>query len=98
MAKSLRDMKVSQEPQTAIYFAHPYRSWGELNENSNGLLRQCIPQRHGTDRHHRRTSAEAENGSTTDLEKYSGFKTPHEVFFGVEFRYTGNHRLLHFGT
>lgn len=36
---------IATELQTAIYFAHPYRSWEwGLNENSNGLFRQYFPK------------------------------------------------------
>jgi IS30 family transposase len=31
--------------ETQIYFTHPYASWGRgLNENTNGLTRQCFPK------------------------------------------------------
>ena len=75
--------------ETEIFFAHPYCSWERgLNENDNGLLRQYFPK-------------EMELLEITDAQvqraverlnhrprKVLGYKTPHEVFFGVEMRYT----------
>ena len=75
--------------ETKIFFAHPYCSWERgLNENDNGLLRQYFPK-------------EMELLEITDAQvqqaverlnhrprKVLGYKTPHEVFFGVEMRYT----------
>ena len=43
--------------QAEIYFAHPYRSWVRvLKENSNGLLRQHFPYRHGINSDQARSS------------------------------------------
>lgn len=81
--------KMAAELKADIYFAHPYSSWERgLNKNSNGLLRQYFPkgmeltdltedqvQRAAERLHHR-------------PRKVLGFRTPHEVFFRVEMRYT----------
>jgi IS30 family transposase len=72
-----------------IYFAHPYSSWERgLNENSNGLLRQYFPK--GMDL--TEITAEQVQMAVDRLNhrprKVLGFKTPHEVFFGVEVLYT----------
>lgn len=81
--------RIAAELQTAIYFAHPYHSWERgLNENSNGLLRQYFPKG-------------MELADITDAQvqmaveklnhrprKVLGYRTPHEVFFGVDLRYT----------
>jgi IS30 family transposase len=67
-----------------VYFAHPYCSWERgLNENTNGLLRQYFPK--GTDlRHVTQTQVD---GAVYALNhrprKCLGYKTPHEVFYGL---------------
>ena len=36
---------IARQLKVVTYFAHPYRSWEcGLNENTNGLIRQYIPQ------------------------------------------------------
>jgi len=80
---------IASELKTDIYFAHPYHSWERgLNENSNGLLRQYFPKGMGlTD-----VTDEQVQWAVDRLNhrprKVLAFKTPHEVFFGVEMRYT----------
>lgn len=72
-----------------IYFAHPYSSWERgLNENSNGLIRQYFPK--GMDlsniaEEHVQWAVERLNHRPR---KVLGYRTPHEVFFGVELNYT----------
>ena len=72
-----------------IYFAHPYSSWERgLNENSNGLIRQYFPK--GMDlsdiaEEHVQWAVERLNHRPR---KVLGYRTPHEVFFGVEINYT----------
>jgi len=72
-----------------IYFAHPYHSWERgLNENSNGLLRQYFPK--GMELLNL-TEEEVQMAVETlnhRPRKVLGYKTPFEVFFGVEVRYT----------
>ncbi len=66
------------------YFAHPYHSWERgLNENTNGLIRQYFPK--GKD-----LSEVTEAEVRAVMEKLNnrprkclGFKTPNQVFFGV---------------
>ena len=83
--------RIATELQTSIYFAHPYQyhSWERgLNENSNGLLRQYFPK-----------SMELTNITEEQVQwaverlnhrprKVLGFRSPHEVLFGVEMCYT----------
>lgn len=71
--------------QAKVYFAHPYCSWERgLNENHNGLLRQYFPKD--------MSLAEVEQ-SQVDAAVYAlnhrprkclGWRTPHEVFYGLE--------------
>lgn len=80
---------LAAELGTSIYFAHPYSSWERgLNENSNGLLRQYFPK--GMD-----LSYLAEEQVQRAVERLNhrprkvlGGRSPHEVLFGVEMRYT----------
>jgi IS30 family transposase len=72
-----------------IYFAHPYHSWERgLNENSNGLLRQYFPK--GMELHE--ITDEEVQRAVDKLNhrprKVLGFRSPHEVFFGVQLNYT----------
>ena len=66
------------------YFAHPYHSWERgLNENTNGLVRQYFPK--GQDLS---GVTDAEVQSVMDKlnnrpRKCLGFKTPNQVFFGI---------------
>ena len=80
-----------------IYFAHPYHSWERgLNENSNGLLRQYFHKgMELIDITEAQVLAVVEKLNNRPR-KVLGFRTTHEVFFGVEMRYTKQHRLLHF--
>lgn len=68
----------------SVYFAHPYCSWERgLNENTNGLLRQYFPK--GTDLRHVTQSQvdDAVYALNHRPRKCLGFKTPHEVFYGL---------------
>ena len=72
-----------------IYFAHPYSSWERgLNENSNGLLRQYFPKgMELTDISEEQVQWAVERLNHRPR-KVLGYRTPHEVFFGVELLYT----------
>ncbi len=80
---------IAAELKASIYFVHPYSSWERgLNENSNGLLRQYFPK--GMDltdvtEEQVRLAVERLNYRPR---KVLGFRTPHEVLFGVEMCYT----------
>jgi IS30 family transposase len=68
----------------SIYFAHPYHSWERgVNENTNGLLRQYFPK--GTDL--RKVSVDEVSYAMHQLNhrprKCLGYRTPHEVFYGL---------------
>jgi IS30 family transposase len=80
--------EIAKALDAQIYFAHPYSSWERgSNENTNGLLRQYFPK--GTD------FSEITNSEVAKVvkqlnhrpRKVLGYKSPHEVFFGVEMCY-----------
>ncbi len=77
--------RVSNRLNADFYFAHPYASWERgLNENTNGLLRQYFPKKmpftHITNWQTRRAMDRLNNRPRKCL----GYKTPNEVFFGIE--------------
>ena len=72
-----------------IYFAHPYSSWERgLNENSNGLLRQYFPKGMDLTEITDEQVQMAVDRLNHRPRKVLGFRTPHEVFFGVDILYT----------
>ena len=80
---------IAAELQASVYFAHPYSSWERgLNENSNGLIRQYFPK--GMDLTN--VTEEQVQLAVEQLNhrprKVLGGRSPHEVLFGVEVRYT----------
>lgn len=81
--------KMAAELKADIYFANPYHSWERgLNENSNGLLRQYFPKGMKLTDITEEQVQEAVEQINHRPRKVLGFRTPHEVFFGVELRYT----------
>ena len=75
---------IAKALDTSVYFAHPYCSWERgLNENTNGLLRQYFPK--GTDL--RLVTQSQVDDAVYALNhrprKCLGYKTPHEVFYGL---------------
>jgi IS30 family transposase len=81
--------KVAAELKADIYFAHPYHSWERgLNENSNGLLRQYFPKGMELINITDEQVLAAVEKLNHRPRKVLGYRTPHEVFFGVEIRYT----------
>ncbi len=81
--------KMAAELKADIYFANPYHSWERgLNENSNGLLRQYFPKGMELSDITEEQVQEAVGRINHRPRKVLGFKTPYEVFFGVELRYT----------
>ena len=72
-----------------IYFAHPYCSWErELNENSNGLLRQYFPKGMDLTDVTEEQVQMAVHRLNHRPRKVLGFRTPNEVFFEVKVLYT----------
>ncbi len=80
---------IAAQLQTAIYFTQPYSSWERgLNENSNGLFRQYFPKEMElTDITEEQVRQTVERLNHRPC-KVLGFRSPHEVLFGVEMRYT----------
>ncbi len=81
--------KIAATLNADIYFAHPYHSWERgLNENSNGLLRQYFPKGmeliNLTDEQVQR----AVDRLNHRPRKVLGYRSPHEVLFGVAVRYS----------
>jgi IS30 family transposase len=73
--------------QAKVYFAHPYCSWERgLNENHNGLLRQFFPKKTNL----LKVTQDQVNDAVYCLNhrprKCLGYRTPHEVFYGLEMR------------
>jgi len=76
---------IDKELQSDGYFAHPYHSWERgLNENTNGLIRQFFPKGKDlsevTDKDIQRVMDKLNNRPRKCL----GFKTPNQVFFGID--------------
>jgi len=77
-----------QEISTALhadfYFAHPYSSWERgLNENTNGLIRQYFPKKHDFTTITEKDVTMVINKLNNRPRKCLAFKTPNQVFFGI---------------
>ncbi len=77
-------LDIDEVLQSNGYFAHPYHSWERgLNENTNGLIRQFFPKGKDlsevTDEEIQRVMDKLNNRPRKCL----GFKTPNQVFFGI---------------
>ena len=76
---------IAQCLRVKVYFAHPYCSWERgLNENHNGLLRQFFPKKTNL----LKVTQDQVNDAVYRLNhrprKCLGYRTPHEVFYGLE--------------
>lgn len=70
-----------------IYFAHPYHSWERgTNENTNGLLRRYYPKGTIFSNIEKEEFSEAVKQINHRPRKRLGYKSPHEEFYGVNFR------------
>jgi IS30 family transposase len=70
-----------------VYFAHPYCSWERgLNENHNGLLRQFFPKKTNLLKVTQHQVNDAVYRLNHRPRKCLGYRTPHEVFYGLEIR------------
>lgn len=76
---------IAQALEADFYFAHPYAAWERgSNENCNGLVRQYLPKGSdfaGVTQVHTAAIAERLN---LRPRKVLGYRTPHEVFYGIE--------------
>lgn len=67
------------------YFCHPYSSWERgLNEYTNGLIRQYFPKGSSFTDITPKKIQEVENKLNHRPRKTLGWKTPYEVFYGLE--------------
>ena len=81
--------KVAAALEMEVFFANPYRSWERgLNENHNGLLRQYFPKGMELIDITGEQVRQAVGKLNHRPRKVLGGRSPHEVFFGVEMRYT----------
>ena len=81
--------KVAAELGILIFFAHPYHSWERgLNENHNGLIRQYFPKDIELTNVTEEQVQQAVDKLNHRPRKVLGFRSPHEILFGVEMRYT----------
>ena len=68
-----------------VYFAHQYCSWERgLNENHNGLLRQYFPKKMSLAGMTQSEVDEAVYALNHRPRKCLGYRTPHEVFYGMK--------------
>ncbi len=71
--------------QARVYFAHPYCSWERgLNENHNGSLRQFFPKETNLLKVSQIQVDDAVYALNHRPRKCLGYRTPHEVFYGLE--------------
>ncbi len=67
------------------YFCHPYSSWERgLNEYTNGLIRQYFPKGSSFGSIKPERIQEVENKLNHRPRKTLGWRTPYEVFYGLE--------------
>lgn len=67
-----------------FYFAHPYASWERgLNENTNGLIRQYFPKSYDFTKITDGAIQCVMDRLNNRPRKTLGFKTPNQIFFGI---------------
>jgi len=77
--------EISKALKTKCYFATPYHSWERgLNEHTNGLARQYIPKKTNLSTIPRSTVKRVEMRLNNRPRKVLEYKTPREVFFGLQ--------------
>lgn len=78
---------IAQCLKARVYFADPYCSWQRgLNENHNGLLRQYFPKKTNFLKVSQHEVDDAVYLLNHRPRKCLGYRTPHEVFFGLKMR------------
>lgn len=76
---------IANKLQAEFYFAHPFASWERgLNENTNGLIRQYFPKKHDFTTITQKQIDKVMDKLNNRPRKCLGFKTPNEVFFGID--------------
>ena len=76
--------EIARELTAEGFFAHPYHSWERgLNENTNGLIRQYIPNGKDIDHLSDEDVAEIIEKINKRARKCLGFKTPNQLFLGL---------------
>ncbi len=81
---SRKIVKLIKESKSKAYFAHPYSSWERgLNENTNGLLRQYFPKGSDFTKLTDEEVSMAMDKLNNRPKKCLGFKTPNQVFLGI---------------
>ncbi len=76
---------IAQCLKAKVYFARPYHSWERgTNENTNGLLRQYFPKKMSLLHLSRSDVDDAVYRLNHRPRKCLGYRTPHEVFYGLE--------------
>ena len=79
-----RHQEISKALRAEFYFAHPYSSWERgLNENTNGLIRQYFPKKHDFTTITEKDISMVMSKLNNRPRKCLGFKTPNQVFFGI---------------
>jgi len=79
-----RHQEISKALRADFYFAHPYSSWERgLNENTNGLIRQYFPKKHDFTTITEKDISMVMSKLNNRPRKCLGFKTPNQVFFGI---------------
>lgn len=75
---------IAKQLKADFYFAHPYASWERgLNENTNGLIRQYFPKKQNFKTISDDQILLAMEKINNRPRKCLGFKTPNQVFFGL---------------
>ncbi|VAW76121.1 Mobile element protein [hydrothermal vent metagenome] len=78
-------VEIAKALDSEFYFAHPFSSWERgLNENTNGLIRQYFPKRCDFTVITQQQVQMVVDKLNNRPRKCLGFKTPNEVFFGIE--------------
>jgi len=77
-------LDVAKASHSKAYFAHPYSSWERgLNENTNGLIRQYFPKGSDFSLITKKDVKAVMNRINNRPKKCLGFKTPNQVFLGI---------------
>ena len=76
--------RMAEELRIAVYFAHTYCSNERArNENTNGLLRQYFPKGSSFEHLTQSQIQDVANELNNRPRKTLGYRTPHEVFYGL---------------